>query len=62
MKPLIWRKSTYSADSAGQCVEVAAHEERVIVRDSKDPEGPVLALPRGNWLGFLASFPRQQGR
>lgn len=49
-----WRKSTRSQSGAGQCVEVVAETGRVLVRDSKDPEGPVLACPRGEWRGFLA--------
>ncbi|MEV0644917.1 DUF397 domain-containing protein [Phytomonospora sp. NPDC050363] len=55
MKPLAWRKSSRSANSAGQCVEVAVYQERVMVRDSKNPEGAVLACPRGQWEGFVAS-------
>ncbi|GLZ80671.1 hypothetical protein Afil01_54780 [Actinorhabdospora filicis] len=56
MKPLIWRKSGYSDSNAGQCVEVAAHDGGIVVRDSKNPEGPVLVLPRGEWRGFLAEL------
>lgn len=42
MSDLTWRKSTYSgtADSNVDCVEVAAHGA---VRDSKNPDGPVLS-------------------
>ena len=40
MSDLIWRKSTHSgtADNSN-CVELAAHGA---VRDSKNPDGPVL--------------------
>ncbi|MFC4050464.1 DUF397 domain-containing protein [Actinomadura syzygii] len=41
-----WRKSTYSDSSGGNCVEVAALPLVVGVRDSKDPDGPVLAFGR----------------
>ncbi|GIG69423.1 DUF397 domain-containing protein [Phytomonospora endophytica] len=54
-----WRKSSRSQSSAGQCVEVAAEAGNVLVRDSKNPEGAVLACPRGEWGGFLASSLRQ---
>ena len=48
-----WRKSSHSHDT-GECVEVAAFPEGVVgVRDSKDPDGPVLTLTRGAFLGLL---------
>jgi hypothetical protein len=42
MSDLTWRKSTYSGGSDGgqNCVELAAHGA---VRDSKNPDGPVLS-------------------
>lgn len=39
-----WRKSTRSGAEGGDCVEVAGLPGAVAVRDSKDPEGPVLGL------------------
>ena len=48
-----WRKSSHSNDQ-GACVEVAAGDGWVAVRDSTDPAGPVLAFPRGAWAPFLA--------
>ena len=39
-----WRKSTRSSDS-NTCVEVAFVGQAVGLRDSKNPTGPVLALP-----------------
>ncbi|RAY15587.1 DUF397 domain-containing protein [Actinomadura craniellae] len=50
-----WRKSTRSGgtdDSA--CVEVADLGEAIGVRDSKDPEGPKLALPAESFTAFLS--------
>lgn len=41
---LLWRTSSYSDATGGECVEVAAAKDGVMVRDSKDPDGPVLAL------------------
>ncbi|MEU8125462.1 DUF397 domain-containing protein [Spirillospora sp. NPDC049024] len=39
-----WRKSSYSGGTGGECVEVAAGAGCVLVRDSKDPDGPCLGL------------------
>jgi hypothetical protein len=39
-----WRKSTHSGSNGGDCVELAGAPGLVAVRDSKDPEGPVLLL------------------
>ncbi|MFI5830521.1 DUF397 domain-containing protein [Streptomyces sp. NPDC051578] len=44
-----WQKSTYSGDEGGQCVEVAPCADRVHVRDSKVPHGPVLTLSPATW-------------
>jgi hypothetical protein len=35
------------------CVEVAAIDGGIAVRDSKDPAGPVLHFTRGEILAFL---------
>jgi hypothetical protein len=49
-----WRASSYSGTDSN-CVEVAAESEaRVLVRDTKDREGPVLAFPPGAWRRFAA--------
>jgi hypothetical protein len=44
-----WRKSSHSADNDGNCVEIAEASGKpagklVAVRDSKDPNGPVLLV------------------
>ena len=46
-----WRTSSYSGGNGGECVQVAATPSagRVLVRDSKDPDGPVLALTLADW-------------
>lgn len=43
---LSWRKSTHSGSNAAECVELAGAAGVVAVRDSKDPDGPVLLLTR----------------
>jgi hypothetical protein len=49
---LRWLKSSRSGTS--NCVEVALHGALVLVRDSKDPLGPVLTFSRDEWDAFLA--------
>ena len=49
-----WVKSSYSSNDGPNCVEVAASSDAVLVRDSKDPEGPHLALTPTAWTAFLA--------
>ena len=49
-----WRKSTHSYGN-GDCIEVAALSHGEIgVRDSKDPEGPVLRFTPAEWAAFMA--------
>ncbi|MDQ3887190.1 MAG: DUF397 domain-containing protein [Actinomycetota bacterium] len=50
-----WRRSSRSTATAN-CVEVAAAGPAVGVRDSKDPEGPVLVLPGPAWAGFVTEI------
>jgi predicted secreted Zn-dependent protease len=49
---LQWQKSTRS-NSQGNCVEVATPPDMVMVRDSKDRSGPVLAFGAREWLAFI---------
>ena len=50
-----WHKSTRSSGS-GACVEVAHTGTVVVVRDSKDPEGPKLVLTPAQWRAFAAGI------
>jgi hypothetical protein len=52
-----WRTSSYSGAHGG-CVEVAPTPECVLVRDSKDPDGPALAVPTPAWRTFLTTLTR----
>ncbi|MGH3867321.1 MAG: DUF397 domain-containing protein [Pseudonocardiaceae bacterium] len=50
-----WRTSSYSCGN-GDCVQVAPAADRVLVRDSKHPEGPALTLPTPAWQAFLTTL------
>ncbi len=52
-----WRTSSYSANGSA-CVEVAPAPAGVLVRDSKDPEGPTLAISTASWRVFLGAITR----
>ncbi|MGH3925434.1 MAG: DUF397 domain-containing protein [Pseudonocardiaceae bacterium] len=54
---LAWHISSYSGTGSA-CVEVAPAPERVLVRDSKDPDGPVLTLSTAAWRTFLTTLTR----
>jgi len=49
-----WRTSSYSVNHG--CVQVALAPGRMLVRDSKDPEGPALAVPPSCWQAFLRTL------
>lgn len=49
-----WRKSSYSGNNGGNCVEVARNlPGAVAVRDSKEPDGPALIVTPGAWRAFI---------
>lgn len=50
-----FRKASRSVDTAN-CVEVADCHHGVLVRDSKDPDGPVLSFSADSWRAFLAGI------
>ena len=47
-----WRKSSYSGNNGGNCVEVGNAAHLIAVRDSKDPDGPLLAFAADTWKAF----------
>jgi len=51
-RAITWRKSSYSGNNGGQCVEVGDVARVIAVRDSKDPHGPVLAFTPHAWRRF----------
>nr|WSW45690.1 DUF397 domain-containing protein [Streptomyces sp. NBC_01001] len=51
-----WRKSSYSGNTGGDCVEVAAQPCGVAVRDSKRPDGPVFTVAPEAFGAFVRSL------
>lgn len=52
---LVWFKSSYSDGPDGNsCVEIAIAPRTIHIRDSKNAEGPRLALTPGAWAHFVA--------
>jgi hypothetical protein len=49
----VWRKSSVSGEDG--CVEVAFTDGRILVRDSKDQRGPVLAFTAVEWAAFVTA-------
>ncbi|MET7675819.1 DUF397 domain-containing protein [Streptomyces seoulensis] len=53
-----WHKSSYSDSQGGQCVEVASCPATIHVRDSKQSDGPLLAVTPSAWTTFLTDARR----
>jgi hypothetical protein len=49
-----WRKSSYSGNNGGDCVEAGSVPGTVLVRDTKDRHGPALSLSAGTWRAFAS--------
>ncbi|GAA3756920.1 hypothetical protein GCM10022225_47660 [Plantactinospora mayteni] len=55
-----WRKSSRSNGQGGDCVEVADNlPGRVLVRDSKDRQGPALTFGPAAWCAFVGGVSRR---
>ena len=49
---LTWVKAKASG-AGNNCVEIARTPDAVHVRDSKDPDGPILTFGLAEWAAFL---------
>ena len=50
-----WRKASRSSSNGGNCVEVARNlHGAMVVRDSKNPDGPRLIFTTGHWQAFTS--------
>ncbi|MFH8519755.1 DUF397 domain-containing protein [Streptomyces gelaticus] len=57
MKSARWRKSSYSGTNGGDCLEVADGLPCAVpVRDSKNPDGPVLVVGADAWRTFVGTL------
>jgi hypothetical protein len=54
-----WRRSSHCGE-AGSCVEVAHMRDRVLLRDSTDPDGPTLVFSHTEWAVFLHELGRDE--
>ena len=52
-----WRTSSHSGGN-GACVKVAVAPDTVLVRDSKDRDGPALTVPTPAWQALLRTLTR----
>jgi hypothetical protein len=48
-----WRKSTRSGPWTDNCVEVAFVDGSIVVRNSRDPDGPRLVFTPNEWDAFV---------
>lgn len=55
-----WRKSTYSGNNGGQCVEVGTAASGVVVRDTTNRDGGTLALTVSAWRALLSEVRASQ--
>jgi Domain of unknown function (DUF397) len=53
-----WRKSRYSGNSGGNCVEVGSEPGIVGIRDSKNRSGGHLTVSPRAWTGFVTTLAR----
>lgn len=51
LSPDAWRKS--KASGTGNCVEVSFAAGTVLMRHSRDPQGPMLSFSHSEWEAFL---------
>ncbi|MGV9450153.1 DUF397 domain-containing protein [Streptomyces sp. NPDC003635] len=52
---LTWRKSSYSGDTGGDCVEVADLAPLIAIRDSKHPTHGVLTVTPDCFARFVSA-------
>jgi hypothetical protein len=53
---LAWRKSSHCSHDT--CVEVARLGTQILLRDSKEQDGPMLAFRQAEWADFVEGVRR----
>jgi hypothetical protein len=51
---LRWRKSSFSGNGGGNCVDVADDGGKIYVRNSKNPGGAIVAFTQSEWMAFIS--------
>lgn len=51
-----WRRAARCDNSSGNCVEIKAAGSAFAVRDSKDPDGPLLLFAGGEFMAFVGAI------
>ena len=49
----VWQKSSRSGPYSDNCVEIAFVDGAIAMRDSKQPDGPVLLFTAEEWDAFV---------
>jgi hypothetical protein len=49
----VWRTSSAGGTDAENCVQVAFLDEAILLRDARDPDGPVLVFNQAEWDAFV---------
>jgi hypothetical protein len=52
----VWKVSSHCNN--GSCVEVAAFNGRIMVRDNKEVDGPILRFSHDEWTELIESIKR----
>lgn len=57
-QPSDWTSSSFSQSNGGECVQWAPQHAKAtgdfLIRDSKNPDGPVLTTDAAGWAGLIA--------
>jgi predicted secreted Zn-dependent protease len=55
---ITWRRTSFC--QGGECVEVAIHDEMILVRDSKDLAQAPLQYTQEEWRAFIEGVKAEQ--
>ncbi|MDI3422141.1 DUF397 domain-containing protein [Streptomyces luteolus] len=56
LSAVTWRKSSYSNQDGGNCIEISDdYPTHIPVRDSKNAQGPVLVFESAAWASFVGA-------